>query len=95
MDEADIALFEEVNIWNVTLGTRLTTYAIEAPSGSAIVCANGAAAHLIDPGNLIIITTFQLATCPEQAARPVVVHLDQNNRLVRKRSEIAGPKKMI
>lgn len=93
MDEAGIAPFEEVHIWNITRGTRLTTYAIEAPSGSAIICANGAAAHLIDPGNLIIITTFQWAVRPEQAAPPIVVHLDQNNRLVSKRTEIAGPEK--
>ncbi len=91
MDEAGIAPFEEVHIWNITRGTRLTTYAIEAPSGSAIVCANGAAAHLIDPGNLIIIATFQWAIHPEQAAPPIIVHLDKNNRLTSKRTEIAGP----
>jgi aspartate 1-decarboxylase len=93
MDEAGIAPFEEVHIWNITRGTRLTTYAIEAPPGSAIVCANGAAAHLIDPGNLIIITTFQWAIRPEQAAAPKIIHVDENNRLVSKRAEIAGPER--
>jgi aspartate 1-decarboxylase len=61
MDEADIAPFEEVHVWNITRGTRLTTYAIEAPARSGVICANGAAAHLINVGNLIIIATFQFA----------------------------------
>ena len=39
---------EEVQIWNITQGTRLATYALEGPRGSGVICVNGAAAHL-DP----------------------------------------------
>ena len=60
MDAADIAEFEEVHIWNVTRGTRLTTYAIEAERGSGVICVNGAAAHLVHVGDLIIIATYHL-----------------------------------
>jgi aspartate 1-decarboxylase len=91
MDEADIAPLEEVHVWNITRGTRLTTYAIEAPSKSGIICANGAAAHLINVGNLIIIATFQFALRPQDAMPPVVVHVDDSNRMLAKRAEAPGP----
>src|SRR5262249_47740756 len=51
LEAADILPFEEVHIWNVTRGTRLRTYAMAGERGSGIVCANGAAAHLVQPGD--------------------------------------------
>ncbi len=45
MDLANILPFEEVHIWNVTRGSRMSTYALEGPRGSAAICINGAAAH--------------------------------------------------
>ena len=47
MKLADIVEYEQVQIYNVTNGNRLTTYAIEGGSGSGIICINGAAAHLV------------------------------------------------
>ncbi|HUZ33506.1 MAG TPA: aspartate 1-decarboxylase [Xanthobacteraceae bacterium] len=91
MEEVDIAPFEEVHVWNITRGTRLTTYAIEAPSNSGIICANGAAAHLINVGNLVIIATFQFATHPGDATPPAVVYVDDGNRILTKRAELPGP----
>lgn len=82
MNAADIAPFEEVQVWNITRPARLTTYAIEAPAGSAIICANGGAAHFIEPRDLIIISTFQWIARPRLAAAPIVVCVDDNNRLV-------------
>jgi aspartate 1-decarboxylase len=93
MDAADIAPFEEVHIWNVTRGTRLATYAIEAPSRSGVICANGAAAHHISVGDLIIIATFQLVASPADATAPVVIQVDERNRAIGKCAEVAGPKK--
>lgn len=55
---ADIVPYEAVNIWNVTRGTRLETYAIPAPAGSGEICINGAAAHLVSVGELVIIASF-------------------------------------
>ena|ERR1700742_475905 len=91
LKEADIAPFEEVHVWNVTRGSRLTTYAIEAPAGSATICANGAAAHLVEPGDIIIIATFEWVPSPDEAVSPTVVHVDEANRITHKSHEIAGP----
>ncbi len=92
MDAAGIAEFEEVHVWNVTRGTRLTTYAIEAERGSGVICVNGAAAHLVHVGDLIIITTYHLVERAEDAPPPVVVRVDANNRVTGTHPEIAGPK---
>src|SRR5713226_8423945 len=58
LDAADILPFEEVHVWNVTRGTRLRTYAIVGERGSGVVCVNGAAAHLAEPGDVVIVATF-------------------------------------
>src|ERR1700731_1297741 len=52
---ANILPYEEVHVWNVTRGTRLRTYAMVGEAGSGIVCVNGAAAHLAQPGDLVIV----------------------------------------
>lgn len=91
MEAADILAFEEVHVWNVTRGTRLTTYAIEAPRSSGIICANGAAAHLIEVDDLIIIATFHdLDEVPANYA-PIVIRVDDRNRALAKVAETAGP----
>ncbi|MBI1204494.1 MAG: aspartate 1-decarboxylase [Rhodopseudomonas sp.] len=88
---ADILAYEEVHVWNITNGSRLTTYAIEAPAGSGILCANGAAAHHIKVGDLVIIATFtDMAEVPAGFA-PVVVQVDADNRMVGTLTETAGP----
>ena len=58
MEAADILDHEEVHIWNITRGSRFTTYAIPGPRDSGVVCVNGAAAHHTRPGDLNIIATF-------------------------------------
>lgn len=93
MDAARILQFEAVHLWNITRGSRLVTYAIEGPRGSGAVCVNGAAAHLNQPGDLIIIATFAEMT-PEEAAdfAPTVVRVDGRNQPVEdSRPEVAGP----
>lgn len=92
--EADIAPYEEVHVWNITRGTRLTTYAIEAPAGSGVICANGAAAHLVKPQDLIIIATFHWVPSSEGIAPPTVVHVDAENKVTGRRNEVAGPTKV-
>jgi aspartate 1-decarboxylase len=83
MEAANILPYEAVHIWNVTRGTRLMTYALEGPAGSGAVCVNGAAAHLNQPGDLVILATFAEMT-PEEARlhRPRVVRVDARNRIV-------------
>jgi aspartate 1-decarboxylase len=88
---ADILPYEEVHVWNISNGSRLTTYAIEAPAGSGVLCANGAAAHHIKVGDLVIIATFTtMASVPEDYT-PVVVRVDERNRIAGYEAELAGP----
>lgn len=92
MRQADILPYEKVAIWNVTRGTRLETYALEGEAGSGVVCINGAAAHLNQPGDRVILATFAEVEDAEcQGWTPNVVFVDEKNRVVRKGSELAGP----
>lgn len=93
MDAAGIVQNEEVRVWNVTTGARLETYALAAPSGSGVICLNGAAAHLFQPGHLAIIATFGILTEEEVLAlKPKVVFVDAQNRIKEFRDEVAGPR---
>jgi aspartate 1-decarboxylase len=92
LEAAGMLEHEEVHVWNVTRGTRLVTYTLAGPRGSGVICINGAAAHLMDPGNVVILATF--ADMDEAEARshvPTVVRVDEKNRLVEVRSETPGP----
>jgi aspartate 1-decarboxylase len=92
LDAADIVPFEEVHVWNVTRGTRLRTYAMEAPAGSGVVCVNGAAAHLARPGDIVIIATF--TQMDDEAARrhqPRIVLMGEDNRIKKIAPEVPGP----
>ncbi|QDT85232.1 aspartate 1-decarboxylase [Gimesia chilikensis] len=80
MEAADIVEWEQVQIYNITSGTRLTTYAIVGEPGSGVICINGAAAHLVNPQDLVIIASY--AEYKEKEARdhqPKVVLVDENN----------------
>ena len=93
LEAAEILPFEAVHIWNATQGTRLMTYALEGPRGSGAICVNGAAAHLNQPGDLVILATFAEMT-PEEARehKPIVVRVDSENRqLTDRREEKPGP----
>lgn len=90
---ADILPFEEVQVWNVTRGTRFRTYAMEGARGSGVVCVNGAAAHLASPGDLIIVATYtQMEDSAARTHRPRIVLLDPLNRIKHTNvTEVAGP----
>ncbi|NOK20630.1 aspartate 1-decarboxylase [Corallococcus carmarthensis] len=94
---ADILPFEKVAVWNVTRGTRLETYALEGESGSGVICINGAAAHLNQPGDLVILATFAEVEEAEVANwKPTVVFVDGKNRAVPGiTEEIPGPARRI
>src|SRR6185503_13075519 len=82
MEAADILPNEQVAIWNVTRGTRLETYALPGEPGSGVVCINGAAAHLMQPGDLVILATFAaLDEAEVRTHRPKVVLVDEKNRI--------------
>ena len=58
MDLAGMVPYERIDVLNVTNGARLTTYAIEGPRGSRVACANGAAAHHVRVGDIVIIASW-------------------------------------
>ena len=58
LDASGICEWEKVAILDVTNGARLETYAIKAPRGSREICINGAAAHLVQPGDVVIILSY-------------------------------------
>lgn len=97
LEAADILPFEEVHVWNVTRGTRLRTYAMAGEAGSGIACVNGAAAHLAQPGDLVIVATFtQLEDAAAHAHRPRIVLVGPGNRIHSSDAqEIAGPKRRV
>ena len=84
MEAAGMLPYELVHVLDVTNGSRLETYAIQGRRGSHEVCINGAAAHLVHEGDMVIILTYQQMT--EEAARgaaPRHVYVDAGNRIVR------------
>ena len=93
LKEANILPHEAVNIWNVTAGTRFETYAITGKPDSSDICVNGAAAHLVTPGDIVIIASF-IQVLEEECADwiPTVVFVDQFNRMKEIRPELIGVK---
>ncbi len=83
LEAAGLLPGERVDVVDVTNGNRLTTYVIEGEAGSGQICINGAAAHLIRPGDIAIIIAY--AQMDEAEARvfvPSVVFVDHENRIV-------------
>src|SRR5262249_41393480 len=81
LEAADILAFEELHVWTGTRGSRFRTYARVGERGRGVVCVNGAAAHLAQPGDLIIVAT--LGHMDDAAAvnhRPKVLLVDEHNR---------------
>jgi aspartate 1-decarboxylase len=89
---ADIKSYEAVSIWNVTRGTRFETYAIKGKKNTRDICVNGAAAHLVEPGDLIIIACFGYLKEQElKKYKPKLIFVDANNRITEQRKEFPGP----
>ena len=91
LDTAGILEWEEVHIWDVTNGARLATYAIAGPRGSGVIGINGAAAHLIQPGDLVILATFvELDDAEAREHQPTAVFVDDQNRVKELRAEVVS-----
>ncbi len=58
MEAAGLLPWQRVEVYNVTRGTRLATYLIPGPRGAGDCCANGAAAHLVRPGDRVIVAAY-------------------------------------
>ena len=89
---AEILEGERVDIVDITNGARLSTYAIAGEAGSGVIGINGAAAHLVQPGDLVIIMSYvQLDDAELTLYEPRVVHVDSDNRIVELGADPAEP----
>jgi aspartate 1-decarboxylase len=92
MDAADMLEGEQVAIVDITNGARIETYVIPGPRGSGVIGINGAAAHLVRPGDLVIIMSYAMVTDAEaRTLEPRVVHVDSKNRVVKIGNDPAEP----
>jgi aspartate 1-decarboxylase len=83
LDAADLLPGELVHIVDITNGARLETYVIEGERGSGVIGVNGAAAHLVHPGDLVIVISYGLMDTAEAAAyQPRIVFVGADNKIV-------------
>ncbi|HTL98860.1 MAG TPA: aspartate 1-decarboxylase [Holophagaceae bacterium] len=83
---------EKVDIYDVTNGSRLSTYVIPGVPGSGEVGINGAAAHLVSRGDLVIIANYGWMTEAESVEElPKVVFVDERNRITERRTQERTP----
>ncbi|MGJ7909201.1 aspartate 1-decarboxylase [Actinopolyspora sp. H202] len=83
MEAADLLDGEQVTIVDVTNGARLETYAITGERGSGVLGINGAAAHLVHPGDVVILIAYGVMDEAEaRSFRPSVLFVDGENRVV-------------
>jgi aspartate 1-decarboxylase len=92
MEAADLLEGEQVAIVDITNGARIETYVIPGPRGSGVIGINGAAAHLVHPGDLVIIMSYAVVSDEEaRAMKPHVVHVDEKNRVMKVGNDPAEP----
>jgi aspartate 1-decarboxylase len=92
MEAADLLEGEQVAIVDITNGARIETYVIPGERGSGVIGINGAAAHLVHPGDLVIIMSYAVLDDAEACAlRSRVVHVDEQNRIVKLGDDAAEP----
>jgi aspartate 1-decarboxylase len=84
LDLAGLSEFEQIDIYNINNGERLTTYIIKAEAGSGIISMNGAAARKCQVGDKIIIAAYAQYT-PDEVAKlePRLVYLNKDNTVER------------
>lgn len=83
IEAADLLPNEKVQIVNNNNGARLETYVIEGEPGSGVICLNGAAARLVQPGDNVIIISYAVVSDEEaRALKPKVVYVNERNQIV-------------
>lgn len=93
---AGLVEYEAIHVWDVTNGKRIETYIMVGKPGYRGVCVNGAAAHLVRPGDIIIAAVFGLV--PESAVEshvPKLLFVNEKNEIIRSGPEIAGPERRL
>jgi aspartate 1-decarboxylase len=94
LEAADIVPYEMVQVFNIHTGQRFETYAIPGPKGSGMICLNGAAARLGEPGDKAIIVSQCVVEEPEVPShQPRVVFVDPKNRQIRKPASVPSKRR--
>ena len=82
LEAAGMLEYQQVHVVDINNGARFETYTIRAPRGSGTICLNGAAARLVQPGDLVIIFAYCLLTQEElKNHAPKIVLVDEKNRI--------------
>tara|TARA_Y100001935_G_scaffold92364_1_gene76780 strand:- start:4555 stop:4905 length:351 start_codon:yes stop_codon:yes gene_type:complete len=83
MEGANLNEYEKIHVLNITNGSRLITYIIKGDRGSGEVCINGAAAHLVSRGDLVIVAAYCiLSDSDAKTFKPTIVHVDDQNNII-------------
>tara|TARA_Y100001956_G_C3974471_1_gene122298 strand:+ start:173 stop:553 length:381 start_codon:yes stop_codon:yes gene_type:complete len=83
LQAAGIEEWEKIHVLDVTNGSRLETYVVKAPAGSGRICINGAAAHLVHPGDLVILITYEgIPSDSVSEHLPTIVHVNAKNEVI-------------
>ena len=92
LDAADLLEGEQVAIVDNTNGARIETYVIPGPRGTGVIGINGAAAHLVHPGDVVIIMSYAVLDDAEaRILKPRVIHVDGDNHVVKIGNDPAEP----
>ena len=82
MIAAQLNEFEKVHVLNITNGERLITYVIKAPKNSGEICINGAAAHLVQPKDKVIIVAYRSISEKNTGSyQPTIIHVNSKNKI--------------
>ena len=83
LQAAGIEEWEKIHVLDVTNGSRLETYVVKAPAGSGRICINEAAAHLVHPGDLVILITYEgIPSDSVSEHQPTIVHVNAKNEVI-------------
>ena len=83
MNLANLQEFEKIQVLDITNGNRLDTYVIKGEKDSGAICINGAAAHLINKGDLVIIVSYcQLSLNEANKHIPTIIHVNEKNKQI-------------
>ena len=84
LDQAGIREYEQIHIYNVNNGSRITTYAIRAQEGSGVVSINGAAARHASVNDIVIIAAYAILNQAELLNfQPTLMYVNEHNKIVR------------
>ena len=83
MDDVGIITYEQVHVFNLNNGHRFITYAIPGKRGGRVISINGAAAHLAEINDRIIVVAYGIMETNQENFTPKVLVLDENNKITK------------